>query len=434
MAERTVRIGEKLREEGLITEGQLTQALETQEQEGGKLVQILLRNGALTREDFVSFLSKKGYPSLYLSSYDIDHKIASLIPLELAKEKEIFCLDRMGSSLTLGMACVLDQAAIDEVALLTGLKVKPILCEPEDIAAAIARYEERERRHREAQDVYTPEYDIRSLLTPLKLEGLALLVREIESLPMLPDTVRYLEKAMASSSTDARDIAEIIERDPPLAAKLLSFANSAAYPVNRRISSVREAVALAGFANIRMIVSAAATLEMLSHLVREEYQAFQARAYRAARLCSAAAQQLRYPDAEQYFVAGLLYGIGKLVLMRIAPELWKSVDADLSGMERVAAENEAIGLNHAEAGHLLAVHWGLPEFVQEAARFHHQFAQAAEHRKIVSVVSMVDKLISVEQRALREVREELEALDAGSDLIQALFKHTSALSTEGELG
>ncbi len=425
-----LRIGERLVDAGLINEKQLQQALAEQQKSGGKIVQTMFRMGVLRREDFINFLAREGFPALDLSAYDIDPKVASLVPLDYAKEKEIFCLDLMGSSLTLGMGCVLDQCTIDEVAQMTGFKIKPIVCNHKDILAAIERYETLVKHPKEPQDVFTPGYDIEGLLTPLKLEGLALLVRNIESLPMLPDTVRHLEQAILSSNSTAQDIAAIIERDPAVAAKLLSVANSSTYSLNRRIASVREAVSIIGFSNIRIIVSALATMETLNSLVKHDYRSYYKTSQQVGQLCYLTAQELRASNPDQYFAAGLLYDIGKAVLMVLAPELWKNVDQRLSGELRINAEQETIGLSHTEAGYLLALHWGLPECIQESTRFHHQPELATSGRKIVNVVSLVDKLIELEERAMNELAPELRMLNADRSLIQSIYRRSWELATD----
>lgn len=135
------RIGELLVEEGLVTGLDLARALLHQRECGGKIIDILVALGAIDSVAVVNFLGRQpGIPSLRLCNYDVHRKVISLVPKELAVKHEVFPVETMGRILTLGMVCPLDRQAILELEKVTELKVRPILCSPEDIRAAINRY------------------------------------------------------------------------------------------------------------------------------------------------------------------------------------------------------------------------------------------------------------------------------------------------------
>jgi hypothetical protein len=100
------RIGELLLRGGLITEAQLSEALALQSQSGGKTVANLISLQHIGRAEFVEFLSRQpGMASISLAIIDI-------VPAAFALEHEILPIGKMGSELTVVMACPLDERSI----------------------------------------------------------------------------------------------------------------------------------------------------------------------------------------------------------------------------------------------------------------------------------------------------------------------------------
>ena len=54
------------------------------------------------------------------------------------------------------------------------------------------------------------------------------------------------------------------------------------------------------------------------------------------------------------------------------------------------AEQELLGITHAECGGELAVHWDLPPEVRTAIASHHHPAQTSQHRRLAAMVHLAD--------------------------------------------
>ncbi|HBT03438.1 MAG TPA: HD family phosphohydrolase, partial [Thermodesulfobacterium commune] len=61
--------------------------------------------------------------------------------------------------------------------------------------------------------------------------------------------------------------------------------------------------------------------------------------------------------------------------------------------EPVKAEEEVLGINHAEIGAFLMRQWNLPERLIEAVEAHHNLSKAKEFKKEAAVVHLADVLI-----------------------------------------
>lgn len=85
-----------------------------------------------------------------------------------------------------------------------------------------------------------------------------LLLKSVEVLPPLPDTVSKLRKYVseANSNIETMKVAEIISSDPLMTAKLLQLANSPYYGFTREITTINQVITLLGVGNIINIVTA----------------------------------------------------------------------------------------------------------------------------------------------------------------------------------
>jgi len=81
----SVRLGEILVKESLISQEQLQKALEYQRANGGKLGSCLTKMGYITDDDITGVLSRQyGVPSINLKYYEIDPNVIRLIPQDTA--------------------------------------------------------------------------------------------------------------------------------------------------------------------------------------------------------------------------------------------------------------------------------------------------------------------------------------------------------------
>ncbi|EAL2764019.1 HDOD domain-containing protein [Campylobacter jejuni] len=85
-----------------------------------------------------------------------------------------------------------------------------------------------------------------------------LLLKSVEVLPPLSDTVSKLRKYVseANSNIETMKVAEIISSDPLMTAKLLQLANSPYYGFTREITTINQVITLLGVGNIINIVMA----------------------------------------------------------------------------------------------------------------------------------------------------------------------------------
>ncbi len=379
------RIGRMLIDEGLIEPHHLKEALDVQQTRGGKTVEILVQLGHIDLDAVCRFLSSRGgIASIELSQYTVPSDLAALVPRDFAIKHEVFPIDKLGNCLTVAMSFPIDLNTIRILEEQTKLRVSALLCHATDIRRAIRQYYPADG----APPADSAESLRERIETGLKMENVVQMVRQIESLPTLPQTVQRVQEAMADPETLLKDIAEIVQQDPPIAARLLQLANSAAYGFLSRVSNVQSAITLLGLRETYMAVLSSAVLDTTAQgkgFDHEQYWRSSMFAAGAARKIASACGQGRNPAV---FTAGLLSNIGQYALSQIVPARYAKINAGINGPELIDAEETALGIGHAEAGHILAVHWNLPDDLATAIRFHHKPQFASEHKLTTAITAL----------------------------------------------
>ncbi|MBI5092570.1 MAG: HDOD domain-containing protein [Candidatus Hydrogenedentes bacterium] len=416
-------IGQLLVEAGVITEAHLEEALQAQMERGGKIVETLVGLGALSPEDFVTFLAKQaGVASFNLSNYDCPAGLIKLVPRDLAVEHEIFPIDRMGPLLTVGMVCPLDIQTIHALEEITGLRVKPILCTPRDIRKAIERY------YSSVDDSTAPGaaraaagHD--GLEAPIRLSQVVQTLRLLDKLPALPETVERLRAVMSDTEPRIADIALIVGLDPPIAAKVLGLANSAAYGLPNHVDNLKMAITMLGMQETYSLVLSCAVIDTFEKTKHLDYRAF----WLDSMCCAAAARMIAQATGnERRFgvsAAGLMHDLGRAALAKVAPQLYGRVDQTLPIRQVLEEEQRVIGLTHAEAGFHLACQWGLPPDIAEPIRFHHTPALAVEARENVAIIALAAAMA----HSAETFPAEIEGLEPALDILHLEAANALAL-------
>jgi type IV pilus assembly protein PilB len=137
----SVRLGELLVKENLITQDQLQKALEYQRQNGGKLGSCLSKLGFISDDDIMGVLSRQyGVPSINLKYYEVDASVIKLIPQDTAIRYQVIPLSRVGSTLTIAMTDPTNVFAMDDIKFMTGFNVEPVVASESAITEAISKF------------------------------------------------------------------------------------------------------------------------------------------------------------------------------------------------------------------------------------------------------------------------------------------------------
>lgn len=134
------RLGDLLLEVGLITEEQLENALQVQKQSKERLGEIILSLGYVSEENMIEVLEfLLGVPRIELKEESINKAAALTIPVQMAEKYKVIPVSKEGRKLTLAMVDPINFYAIDDVRLLAGCEVVPMIAREKDVLRAISK-------------------------------------------------------------------------------------------------------------------------------------------------------------------------------------------------------------------------------------------------------------------------------------------------------
>jgi type IV pilus assembly protein PilB len=122
------RIGDLLVREGLITREQLARALEEQRQSGTRVGYNLIKLGFIEENELTKMLARQyKMPAIDLARFEVDPKIAKMIPTELAVKNLVIPLKRDGRTLTIAMADPTNLGVLDDLKFITRYDIFPVI-------------------------------------------------------------------------------------------------------------------------------------------------------------------------------------------------------------------------------------------------------------------------------------------------------------------
>ena len=131
-------IGQILLEKGLINQGQLDEALKAQKHTTEKLGRILVDRGLVSEKDVLRARAEQlGLPFLELEGATLDHSLAAIIPPSMCQRYEAVPIRKSGNRLAVAMVDPINVFALDDMHLISGCKIDPVLAAPDDIAALL---------------------------------------------------------------------------------------------------------------------------------------------------------------------------------------------------------------------------------------------------------------------------------------------------------
>ena len=145
------RLGERLLAEQLINQGQLLRALELQPTSSRPLGRVLVDLGALDEDRLTAVLGEHlDVPVADLRREAVDFEIAQLVPEEFARRNVLLPIRREAGGLAVAMADPTDLHLVNDLRLITGLRIVPYLAGTSDIIANLSRVHSMRPRIQEA--------------------------------------------------------------------------------------------------------------------------------------------------------------------------------------------------------------------------------------------------------------------------------------------
>lgn len=206
-------------------------------------------------------------------------------------------------------------------------------------------------------------------------KALAALTKGGIRIPPQPKVLLELGRVIAKGDYDTRSVAKVIAQDPGIVALLFKAARSPAFSRGRKLETLDQVLMVVGIKQVYNLVQAAALSTTISDKKRKAFDVFWMRSGEVAQLAAMIADDHLsacnvFP--EQAYMAGIFHECGVPVLMMRFPKYADVLHLDdASCWPNLAEEDKKFGVDHCTIGYLVARHWGLPDFVCKAIRYHH---------------------------------------------------------------
>ncbi len=135
------RLGEILVEGELITEKQLAEALEKKQKTGKRVGQILMEMGLTTEEHICRTLAKQlRIPMVSLKNKRVKPEILDLVPAKICHQKRVVPIGIKNNALWIAMGNPTDYGTLDDIAFMTGYKVRAAVAPDKEILDHTIRF------------------------------------------------------------------------------------------------------------------------------------------------------------------------------------------------------------------------------------------------------------------------------------------------------
>ena len=203
-----------------------------------------------------------------------------------------------------------------------------------------------------------------------------------------------LEDTLRRGDASTKQLAQLIEGSPALAARVLRMANSSFYAPLEPVVSLSRAVPMLGHTVLRQLVLATLVLSRQETGRSTKQNVAAARltgnAVRSAVVARALATATRIVPPDDAFSAGLLHDLGHIYLLDDTGDAYASYLVDEQPADILAREIEITGTTHQDVGVAFAYDWNLPPALAEVLRDHH----LPVPRSLGAVVAAADLLVA----------------------------------------
>jgi putative nucleotidyltransferase with HDIG domain len=228
------------------------------------------------------------------------------------------------------------------------------------------------------------------------------LIANLGDLPPLPQVAAQVLRLAADPDSSMDDLQKVISTDQALTAQILKIANSAMFGMMREVKTLTQAIMTLGFSTIKSVVIASSAKNLYSRgAAGLQERLLWEHALVTALAGRAYGRALRFPRAEEVFIAGLLHDIGKSVMAIKFPERYVSLvrtvyNGQGDGLEM---EVETFGFDHAMVGEALLRSWNLAHNIEQAVRWHHDPGLAENDFQSLAALVALGNQMALDQKS-----------------------------------
>lgn len=195
---------------------------------------------------------------------------------------------------------------------------------------------------------------------------------QAKEIPPFPAIALRALNLMAGTDTSLFQLCNLIRPDAAFSAEVLRIANSPLVAFPKDITSVLQASMVLGFRRLKSVVITVGLREYLADTFTPVLHS----CWRHSVACGMIAERIaaaNFHDKDFAYTAGILHDIGRVAMAVGSPDLYDQVAIQGVDQPREILETERslYGVDHCQAGAILAKNWHLPDAFLEIITHHH---------------------------------------------------------------
>lgn len=209
-------------------------------------------------------------------------------------------------------------------------------------------------------------------------------LKAADRLPSPSGLALAIMRLVQKEDVTVKKLAELVKADPALTARILSFANSAAFGARRPVAAVHDAVLMMGMQAVRNFALSLSIVghKRDGHCPGFDYGIYWAQALAVAVAAAAVTGRERTVAPEEAFTLGLLSDIGRLALATAWSDAYGECLRASQGEDLLQLERERFAVDHKELTLILLLDWGLPSLLLDSLKLSFEFASSESSRMI----------------------------------------------------
>ncbi len=219
------------------------------------------------------------------------------------------------------------------------------------------------------------------------------IIQSFSDLPSLPIVIQKLHGLIENENIDIKTVSNVIEADPGFTARVLKLVNSPFYGLSRQVSSVGDAITILGFDAVHQLLLTTSLLKIFdSESVELNIKSFWRHSFGVGTIAKNLVDPHDKDMRNEIFLCGTLHDIGRLIFLKIDPELFSWFYFKRGAATGINEEAEYFGIDHQKTGKLLAQKWNFPESIVTAIGQHHSPHNNEKYQLHASAVNIADIL------------------------------------------
>lgn len=203
------------------------------------------------------------------------------------------------------------------------------------------------------------------------------ILKSVDMIPAFPAAIQKVAELLSDEDYVVADVVNVIKHDQAIAANILKISNSAYFSARQQIKTIHDAVVYLGQKQLIRAVQTAGISKIYnkgSKGYASQAKDFWEHSVAVALMSQILCRKIQGREDPVLYTAALLHDVGKLIMGEYVHEYFQKIIGCVNEKRCsfLDAEEEIIGINHANLGGRIAEHWNFPPEIRDAIAYHHR--------------------------------------------------------------